>query len=277
VSAQIEALRGGGQPLSKPIRAAFEPRFGYDLGQVRVHTDARAAKLAQKLNARAFAVGSDIAFSAHAYTPETREGLRLLAHELTHTLQNRGSRRAIHLWGARDHRELTQTAARGILSDALFLAELTQHTFSMDITPSKLAFALGFIKGEGPKHGEDGNYTETSPGRAAAQNIAVQDAYVCEAFRHQQTARSLERAGAPVHDIGDATARMFWALANACHVAQDRGAHGEGVKRQGHDDPRVRVEGWNPDNPSDNWFGYRCAVNNTKDVLQDWKSIGGRG
>jgi hypothetical protein len=191
-------------------------------------------------------------------------------------MQNCGSRDTVHLWGARDHREITQTAARGILSDALFLGELTQHTFALDITPTKLAFGLGVIRGEGPEHGEDGNYTETSPGRAAAQNIAVQDSYVREALRQQRTAQSLERAKAPVHDIGDAAIRMFQALANGCHVAQDRGAHREGIKGQGHDDPRKK-EGWDPDNPSDNWFGYRCAVNNTKDVLQDWKSMGGRG
>ncbi len=83
---QIGALRSGGQPLSPSLRAFFEPRFGQDLSQVRVHTDSHAAAAAQAIQAKAFTVGSDVVFGAGQYTPESKEGQKLLAHELTHTV-----------------------------------------------------------------------------------------------------------------------------------------------------------------------------------------------
>ncbi len=81
------ALSGAGSPLDAVTRAFFEPRFGYDLGHVRVHTDARAAASARAMNALAYTVGRDIAFLEDQYAPGTSAGRRLLAHELTHVLQ----------------------------------------------------------------------------------------------------------------------------------------------------------------------------------------------
>ena len=66
------------------------PRFGHDFSQVRVHTDARAATVARSLDALAFTVGNDIAFAPGQYRPGSDEGRALLAHELTHTLQQTG-------------------------------------------------------------------------------------------------------------------------------------------------------------------------------------------
>lgn len=86
----INAMRGGGQPLSESEHAFFEPRFGYDFSQVRVHTDTQAAETAQALNARAFTVKQDVVFGARQYAPETTLGRRLLAHELTHIVQQSG-------------------------------------------------------------------------------------------------------------------------------------------------------------------------------------------
>ncbi|MCI0337073.1 MAG: DUF4157 domain-containing protein [Acidobacteria bacterium] len=83
----VNSIRGSGQPLSQPVRAYLEPRFGYDFSEVRVHTDSRAAESARKVNAQAYTVGRDIVFGARQYDPETDQGRRLLAHELTHTLQ----------------------------------------------------------------------------------------------------------------------------------------------------------------------------------------------
>jgi hypothetical protein len=84
---RIHVLRGGGKPLPATPRAFFEPRFGYDFSPVRIHTDARAAEAARAVQARAFTVGRDVVFGAGQYAPGTTEGRRLLAHELTHTLQ----------------------------------------------------------------------------------------------------------------------------------------------------------------------------------------------
>lgn len=82
-----EVLRSPGQPLSATTRAFFEPRFGYDFSGVRVHTDARAAESARAVNAQAYTVGRDVVFGAGHYAPQSREGRGLMAHELTHVIQ----------------------------------------------------------------------------------------------------------------------------------------------------------------------------------------------
>jgi outer membrane protein OmpA-like peptidoglycan-associated protein len=87
-----EVLRSPGQPLDPATRAFFEPRFGHDFGNVRVHTDARAAESAQAVNALAFTVGSDIAFSSGQYSPHLSPGKQLLAHELAHVIQQSAAR-----------------------------------------------------------------------------------------------------------------------------------------------------------------------------------------
>ena len=91
VSAGIQSQQGGGQPLTESERSFFEPRFGIDFSKVRVHNDTQAASLTQSVNARAFTTGRDIYFGQGQYQPESSEGQRLLAHELTHYVQQVGS------------------------------------------------------------------------------------------------------------------------------------------------------------------------------------------
>jgi len=90
VEANISAMKGGGSPLPESARHFFESRFGADFGQVRIHTDSRTAETSKSINARAFTVGSDIAFGAGQYAPGTSSGKSLLAHELTHVVQQQG-------------------------------------------------------------------------------------------------------------------------------------------------------------------------------------------
>lgn len=88
IETSIEAMSAtGGSPLSPTLRALFEPRFGYDFSDVRVHTGTGAAGAAQALGARAFTVGRDVFFGAGEYQPTSVQGQRLVAHELTHTIQ----------------------------------------------------------------------------------------------------------------------------------------------------------------------------------------------
>ncbi|MGW9024484.1 eCIS core domain-containing protein [Streptomyces sp. NPDC055722] len=86
-----EVLNSPGVPLDSHVRAALEPRFGQDFSQVRVHTDARAASSADAVGARAYALGRHIVFAAGRYAPSTTEGHKLLAHELTHVVQQRAA------------------------------------------------------------------------------------------------------------------------------------------------------------------------------------------
>lgn len=76
-----------GQPLDKPARKFMESRFGHDFSGIKIHTDSKAQDSAQSLHAQAFTVGQNIAFSQNQYSPKTESGLKLLAHELVHTLQ----------------------------------------------------------------------------------------------------------------------------------------------------------------------------------------------
>lgn len=78
---------GGGQPLSADVRRDMEGRFNADFSQVRVHNDAEAGKLSNQLSARAFTHRNHIFFSRNQYQPGTSGGRQLLAHELTHTIQ----------------------------------------------------------------------------------------------------------------------------------------------------------------------------------------------
>jgi hypothetical protein len=82
-----EVLRSTGKPLDAATRAFMEPRFGHDFAKVRIHSDARAAESTRAVNARAYTVAQDIAFGEGQYAPQTTAGRQLLAHELTHTVQ----------------------------------------------------------------------------------------------------------------------------------------------------------------------------------------------
>ncbi len=98
-----EVLRSAGNPLGPTARAFMEPRFGHDFGQVRVHTDARAAESAKAVQARAYTVGRNVVFGARQYAPATTVGRQLLAHELTHVVQQSQRQSTPHLqrvdWG----------------------------------------------------------------------------------------------------------------------------------------------------------------------------------
>lgn len=82
-----EVLQSPGQQLDRDTRNFMESRFGHDFSQVRVHTDTKAAESAQAVNALAYTVGRDVVFKREEYQPETIKGKFLLAHELTHVLQ----------------------------------------------------------------------------------------------------------------------------------------------------------------------------------------------
>jgi hypothetical protein len=82
-----DVLRSPGQPLDGATRAFFEPHFGHDFSKVRVHTDARAVASANAVQAHAYTVGQEIVFGAAQYAPGTAAGNSLLAHELTHVVQ----------------------------------------------------------------------------------------------------------------------------------------------------------------------------------------------
>ena len=92
VESSINSLKGRGQPLSESTRKYFEPLFGSDFSQVRVHTNSQAGNIAKSINAKAFTTGQDVVFNSGQYSPETSGGKHLLAHELTHVMQQSSGR-----------------------------------------------------------------------------------------------------------------------------------------------------------------------------------------
>jgi hypothetical protein len=82
-----DVVSESGRPLDPLVRSFMEPRFGYDFSHVQIHTGTRAAESARAVNAVAYTVGRDVVFDEGAYRPETDAGRRLIAHELTHVIQ----------------------------------------------------------------------------------------------------------------------------------------------------------------------------------------------
>jgi len=83
----IESVKGSGQPLPSELRAFYEPRFGHDFSRVRIHADSEADSLNRVLHSRAFTTRQDVFFRQGEYTPGSSTGRKLLAHELTHAVQ----------------------------------------------------------------------------------------------------------------------------------------------------------------------------------------------
>ncbi|CAN5484878.1 hypothetical protein BH09BAC6_BH09BAC6_01760 [soil metagenome] len=87
----VNSLGSSGQLMPESSRKFFEPRFGHDFSNVRLHTDSVAAKSAQSINALAYTTGNNIVFNSGQYSPESESGKKLMAHELTHVVQQGGN------------------------------------------------------------------------------------------------------------------------------------------------------------------------------------------
>ena len=103
-----DVLNSAGQPLDGATRAFFEPRFGHDFSQVRVHADGKAEESARAVNAHAYTVGTDIVFGNGQYVSGSSKGRRLLAHELTHVIQQSSD-----LLGRQPHMDVSHPTTTG--------------------------------------------------------------------------------------------------------------------------------------------------------------------
>jgi hypothetical protein len=92
LSEKIASSQGGGSKMDGQTQSFMQSRFGMDFSRVKIHTDGEAARLSRQLNAQAFTIGHDIYFDSGKYAPASESGKRLLAHELTHTIQQGHSR-----------------------------------------------------------------------------------------------------------------------------------------------------------------------------------------
>ena len=90
MESQLQAMQGGGHAMPEGLRAQMEGSFGHDFSNVRLHTDSAAADMSRSINAKAFTHGNDIYFNQGQFQPNTPAGQHLIAHELTHTVQQGG-------------------------------------------------------------------------------------------------------------------------------------------------------------------------------------------
>jgi hypothetical protein len=88
----IQQAKGSGQPLADSVRQPMEKAFGAEFSSVKVHTDTRSDQMNQSIQAKAFTTGQDIFFRGGEYNPESKSGQELIAHELTHVVQQTGSK-----------------------------------------------------------------------------------------------------------------------------------------------------------------------------------------
>jgi len=119
--AAVRAQLNGGQLLDNSVRSRMESAFGYDFSRVRVHTDAKAAGLSSRLNARAFTVGSDVAFASGEYRPGTLVGDALIAHELAHVAQQQAAAREPMRKGGGEYNSLEEDADRSAVGAVVSL------------------------------------------------------------------------------------------------------------------------------------------------------------
>jgi len=122
-----DVLNSPGQPLNQETRSFMEPRFGYDFSGVRVHTDEKAAESAQAVRANAYTAGQHVAFANGRYAPDSINGRQLIAHELTHVVQQssgevegRSVGGGLHINDPNDRFEQEARVGKANLDDAMF-------------------------------------------------------------------------------------------------------------------------------------------------------------
>jgi hypothetical protein len=92
VESDLNSSKGGGSAMDKNTKHEMESGFGADFSSVNIHTDSKAVQMSEELGAQAFTHGNDVYFNKGKYNPHSKEGKHLLAHELTHTIQQTGSK-----------------------------------------------------------------------------------------------------------------------------------------------------------------------------------------
>ena len=138
LSAQIYREARGGEQLDQAARQFFEPRFGYDLSAVRLHRGAAAASLADALGAHAFTVGSHVFFNSGAYQPQLDPGRRMLAHELTHVVQQESGMVSRQVQRADiTYRQVTWADFKGVVPAGTTLSATTDSGFDPPAWVSK--------------------------------------------------------------------------------------------------------------------------------------------
>lgn len=165
---RLQALKAaGGRPLDEPIRQFMENRFARSFSQVRIHTGPDAQKLARQASAKAFTVGKHVVFGNGEYRPGVAQGMRLVAHELTHVLQQQGGLHSVQ-------REVMEQAADGDNRSNDELLKAIAHLMDMDGThvPAEVANFSSELIGAALRS-PDGNLLRSMT-RASSVNVTTE-------------------------------------------------------------------------------------------------------
>ncbi|MCS6303123.1 MAG: DUF4157 domain-containing protein [Nitrospira sp.] len=175
-----EVLRSPGHTLDAPTRAFFEPRFGHDFSRVRVHTGGQAGESARAVSALAYTVGQDIVFASGAYAPHTTLGRQLLAHELTHTVQQdqaHSSSAHLHM-GKKDtvHEQAASAAESQVVGDSrLPVGQMSHAGISSGILSSSVLQRFSESSSSGSS---GGGGPAPSPGTGSSCKIDVRATHI---------------------------------------------------------------------------------------------------
>jgi hypothetical protein len=141
------ALSSAGSPLDSGLRQDMEQRFGHDFSRVRVHTSAVAEQSAQEINANAYTVGQNVIFGANRFSPATREGRRLIAHELTHVVQQSSAdataNRESSSYTSSDQHEF-RASSNTVLQRDLAVAPTNPNPQAVNLTAAQIRDAITF-------------------------------------------------------------------------------------------------------------------------------------
>jgi hypothetical protein len=173
-SAVHDGLSSQKQPLDPFTRTLMESHFGEDFGQIRVHTDARAGESAEQLSARAYTLGSDVVFGTGRYQPHTQEGQRLLAHELTHTIQQ-SNRVAYDHIGMTEPTDVSEQEADAVADAFAHGQPISQRPASANLRVARQAAPGATQPGSQPASQPAGSQPATAPGWTGCTNIHVKD------------------------------------------------------------------------------------------------------
>lgn len=178
VSTEIQGSLSSGSPLPSPVRSFMEPRFRADFSKVRIHTGDRAATLSKQLNAQAFTYGRDIFFGKDQFKPDTQDGRELIAHELTHTIQQGAA-----VQRSESHEIVTHQSPT--LIHRLFGIDLDPRSYLAEKASAIPGFTmLTVIIGSNPITGAG---VDRSPGnilRGAIEMIPIVGTYITEALNN---------------------------------------------------------------------------------------------
>jgi hypothetical protein len=146
IEGRLAANKGSGSPLPEETRSYMEERFGADFGQVRLHTDSEAAQMNQDLSAQAFTQGQDIYLGAGKFSPDTDTGRHLLAHELTHVIQQGGAQ--VQRKDNRPAAQLQQLNERPTVTADSGLSSKIQRSLGFDPTNWSDTHQIMWVKGQ---------------------------------------------------------------------------------------------------------------------------------